>query len=309
MNNKLTIVLTTYNRPKFLKLAIDAILCQSFRRFKLVILDNGSGEETSQLILSYNDNRIEYVRNEDNNREFINVAFTYTDLKYIMITHDDDIMKNDLIERHINKMEMDNSIGLISSSINLIDVNGNKLNKVRPRLKKDKRWKKEEFIKEYFFKGDIIPCPSTIFRSSVIKKNKLKYNWDVGQAVDLFLLFQINLLDHHIYLYKTPLYNYRIHQNQDSERNRISMEYKVRPHIIKLLTNNNLHKYVNKYKQASLGIILQIILNSFFMKSINFKELKREINQLKNEGLTFNIISSYWFLFGCIRGLKNYLSK
>ena len=68
MNNKLTIVLTTYNRPKFLKLAIDAILCQSYRRFKLVILDNGSAEETSQLIMSYNDDRIEYVRNEDNNR-------------------------------------------------------------------------------------------------------------------------------------------------------------------------------------------------------------------------------------------------
>lgn len=305
MNNKLSIVLTTFNRPKFLKLAIDSILGQSYRRFKLIILDNGSEEETSRLIMSYNDQRIEYLRNDINNREFINRAFTYTDLKYLMITHDDDIMKNDLIERHINKMEIDDSIGLISSSVNLIDFNGNELNKVRPRLKKDKRWKKEEFIKEYFFKGDIIPCPSTIFRSSVIKKNNLKYNWDVGQAVDLFLLFQFNLLDYQIYLYKEPLYNYRIHENQDSEKNRISMEYKVRPHIIKLLTNSSLHNYVGKYKQASLGIILQIILNSFFVRSINFMELKKQINLLKNEGLTFNVISLYWFLFGILRGIKN----
>ena len=309
MNNKLTTVLTTFNRPKFLKLAIDSIIGQSYRRFKLIILDNGSEDETSRLIMSYNDQRIEYVRNNINNREFINRAFTYTDLKYLMITHDDDIMKNDLIERHINKMEMDDSIGLISSSVNLIDVNGNELNKVRPRLKKDKRWKKEEFIKEYFFKGDIIPCPSTIFRSSLIKKNKLKYNWDVGQAVDLFLLFQINLLDYHIYLYKKPLYNYRIHENQDSERNRISMEYQVRPYIIKLLKNSNLFKYISKYKQASLGIILQILLNSYFIRSISSIELKKQINKLVDEGLTFNFISIYWFLFGVIRGVKNYLFR
>ena len=176
-------------------------------------------------------------------------------------------------------------------------------------LKKDKRWKKEEFIKEYFFKGDIIPCPSTIFRSSVIKKNKLKYNWDVGQAVDLFLLFQINLLDHHIYLFKKPLYNYRIHENQDSEKNRISMEYQVRPYIVKLLKDSNLLKYISKYKQASLGIILQILLNSYFTRLINSMELKKEINKLVDKGLTFNFISVYWFLFGVIRGAKNFLFK
>jgi hypothetical protein len=66
---------------------------------------------------------------------------------------------------------------------------------------------------------------------------------------------------------------------------------------------------VKKYEQASLGIILQIILNNFFIGVFSFNELKRQINRLKNEGLRINFISLYWFLFGTMRGLKNFLFR
>jgi glycosyltransferase involved in cell wall biosynthesis len=309
VKNKVTIVLTTYNRPKFLILALDSILSQTFKNFRLVILDNGSDNETYKLIDSYDDKRIYYIKSDTNNLDFLNKAFTFTQLKYLMITHDDDIMEETLIERHIKKMDSNDQIGLISSSINLIDKEGNKLNKVRPRIKKDKNWSKNEFIEEYFLRGDIIPCPSSMFRSSVIIENNFNYKWKVGPAVDLYLLFKMNLLDHNIYLFKRPLYNYRIHENQDSEKNRISLEYQVRPYIVKLLIKNNLNKYVKKYEQSSLGIILQTTLNNFISGTLSFNNLKKEINRLISEGLRINFISFYWTIIGIIRGVKNFLFR
>ena len=309
MKNKVTIVLTTYNRPKFLILALDSILRQTFKNFRLVILDNGSDNETYKLINSYDDKRIYYIKSDTNNLDFLNKAFTFTKLKYLMITHDDDIMEETLIERHIKKMDSNDEIGLISSSINLIDKEGDKLNKVRPRIKKDKNWSKNEFIEEYFLRGDIIPCPSSMFRSSVIIENNFNYEWKVGPAVDLYLLFKMNLLDHNIYLFKRPLYNYRIHENQDSEKNRISLEYQVRPYIVKLLIKNNLSKYVKKYEQSSLGIILQTTLNNFIGGTLSFNNFKKEINRLISEGLRINFISFYWTIIGIIRGVKNFLFK
>jgi len=309
VKNKVTIVLTTYNRPKFLILAIDSILRQTFKNFRLVILDNGSDNETYKLINSYDDKRIYYIKSDTNNLDFLNKAFTFTQLKYLMITHDDDIMEETLIERHIKKMDSNDEIGLISSSINLIDKEGDKLNKVRPRIKKDKNWSKNEFIEEYFLRGDIIPCPSSMFRSSVIIENNFNYEWKVGPAVDLYLLFKMNLLDHNIYLFKRPLYNYRIHENQDSEKNRISLEYQVRPYIVKLLIKNNLSKYVKKYEQSSLGIILQTTLNNFISGTLSFNNFKKEINRLISEGLRINFISFYWTIIGIIRGVKNFLFK
>ena len=131
----------------------------------------------------------------------------------------------------------------------------------------------------------------------------------MGPAVDLYLLFKMNLLDHNIYLFKRPLYNYRIHENQDSEKNRISLEYQVRPYIVKLLIKNNLSKYVKKYEQSSLGIILQTTLNNFIGGTLSFNNFKKEINRLISEGLRINFISFYWTIIGIIRGVKNFLFK
>ena len=65
-------------------------------------------------------------------------------------------------------------------------------------------------------------------------------------------------------------------------------------------------KYIEKYKQASLGIILQISLNNFLSGLINLKKLNKELNKLINEGLKVNYLSMYWALIGITRGIKNF---
>jgi len=307
--SKITIVLTTYNRPNYLKLAIDAILSQTFTDFDLVILDNGSDERTSKIINQFNDNRILSLRTEKNHFNFVNKAFEYTKNEYLMITHDDDIMGKNLIENQIKILDSNEKIGMISCCLNLIDEEGKELHKIRPKIKKDKIWRKHEFLNDFLFKGDILPCPATIFRSSVIKDNKLNYNFEVGPAHDLFLIFKINLLDYYIYLSKEPMFNYRIHNTQHSNLNRISLEYNIRPHAIKLFKNHNLNKIAKKYSQASLGLILQILINDFFVGKLKFIIFKNELFKLLNNKIKFNIYTVYWFFFGTLRGLKNLLLK
>ena len=307
--SKITIVLTTYNRPNYLKLAIDGILSQTFTDFDLVIIDNGSDEKTSKIINKYKDNRIVSIRAEKNDFNFVNKAFEYTENEYLMITHDDDIMGENLIETQIKKLDSNKKIGMISCCLNLIDEHGRILNKIRPRIKQDKIWSKHEFLKDFLFKGDILPCPATIFRSSVIKKNRLKYDFEVGPAHDLFLIFKINLLDYYIYLSKEPMFNYRIHNTQHSNLNRISLEYNIRPHAIKLFKNHNLNKIAKHYSQASLGLILQILINDFFIGKLKFISFKNEVVKLINHKIKFNIYTVYWFLFGTLRGLKNLIFK
>ena len=186
MSKTLTIALTTYNRPNFLYESIKSILNQTFKDFDLVILNNGSTNETSSVIDSFSDSRISCVRNHTNNLEFVNKAFDYTDNDFLMIFHDDDIMEPNMIEEMIKIFKSDEEINTISSSINLINSNSKNLNKVRPRIIKDKVWEKKSFIKQYLFSGDIIPCPSTIFRSSLIKKyggNAISFNHNKYQIV------------------------------------------------------------------------------------------------------------------------------
>jgi len=306
MSKTLTIALTTYNRPNFLKESIKSILNQTFNDFDLVILDNGSTNETSSVVQSFNDNRISYVRNQINDLEFVNNAFSYTKNYFLMIFHDDDIMEPTMLEEMIKIIKSDKEINTISCSINLINSNSKNLNKKRPRIIKDQVWKKKSFIKQYLFSGDIIPCPSTIFRSSLIKKYNLKYDWKVGPAVDLFLFFKINLLPGKMVLLKKPLLNYRVHINQGSEKKRIELEMQVRQYIFRFLQENQLNSLAQKYLKASKGIILNILINDLIIGKSTFKKTVKHFNKLKNETNSFiNIYTIYWTLIGTIRGIKN----
>ena len=165
---------------------------------------------------------------------------------------------------------------------------------------------KKSFIKQYLFSGDIIPCPSTIFRSSLIRKYNLKYDWKVGPAVDLFLFFKINLLPGKMILLKKPLLNYRVHINQGSEQKRIELEMQVRQYIFRFLQENKLNSLAQKYLKASKGIILNILINDLIVGKSNFNNTVKHFIKLKNEKTSFiNIYSIYWTLIGTIRGIKN----
>lgn len=306
MNSLIAVCLTTYNRPKYLKITIDSILNQTFKNFRLIILDNGSDIITSQLVKTYNDKRITYIKNDKNDREFINKAFEYTSQKYMMITHDDDIMSKNFLENQINLLEDDPSIGIIGSRIMLIDEEGNNLNKIRPRVLSNKVWSQKEFIREYFYRGDIIPCPTCIFRSEIILSNKIKYNFKVGPAADLFLLFEMNLLETNIFLSKKALYKYRIHNKQDSEINRINLETSIRPYIIRLLESKKELGLLRDYKRASSSIIVHIIVHQFLTRKISYKEFKDLLNRKDiTSDLSFNKFSILWVLVAIFRSITN----
>lgn len=61
-----SIVLPTYNRAYILPKAIGSILGQTFTDFELIIVDDGSVDNTKEVIDAFRDSRIKYVRHEKN---------------------------------------------------------------------------------------------------------------------------------------------------------------------------------------------------------------------------------------------------
>jgi glycosyltransferase involved in cell wall biosynthesis len=55
-----TVIIPTYNRSRFLKEAIDSVLSQDFRDFELIVVDDGSTDDTSGIVAPYHD-RLCYV--------------------------------------------------------------------------------------------------------------------------------------------------------------------------------------------------------------------------------------------------------
>src|SRR5262245_49168770 len=98
---RVSIGMPVYNGERFLKDAIDSLLAQRFEDFELIILDNASTDRTEEICRTYadQDNRIRYVRNEENiglARNF-NRAFQLSSGEYFKWASADDVCHRDLV--------------------------------------------------------------------------------------------------------------------------------------------------------------------------------------------------------------------
>ena len=63
---KISVLMPVYNCEKFLKKAIDSILNQTFDNFEYIIINDGSTDNTLNIIKSYKDKRIKIINNSKN---------------------------------------------------------------------------------------------------------------------------------------------------------------------------------------------------------------------------------------------------
>jgi glycosyltransferase involved in cell wall biosynthesis len=61
-----SVLITTYNRSKLLKRAINSVLGQTFKDYEIVIVDDCSMDDTREVVEAFHDPRIRYFRNEIN---------------------------------------------------------------------------------------------------------------------------------------------------------------------------------------------------------------------------------------------------
>ena len=93
-----SVVITTYKRPQWLKVALDSVLAQEgFDDFEIVVVDNECAEnlqetETSALMRTFNDEKIIYYRNKISAISRTNTAIACAKTPYICILHDDDFL-------------------------------------------------------------------------------------------------------------------------------------------------------------------------------------------------------------------------
>ncbi len=107
-----TIVITTYNKPKFLKLVLLSYTTQTFNDFEIIIADDGSGIETEDVIDYFSENsalRIMHVWQEDNGfqkTKILNQAIIKSASNYLIFTDDDCIARKDFVETHLKLRQL-----------------------------------------------------------------------------------------------------------------------------------------------------------------------------------------------------------
>ena len=127
MEDKLvSVIIPTYNRAEMLREAIESVLCQTYENFELLILDNCSPDHTPDVVASFNDPRIKYLRHQCNIGSSANWTYGVRLAKgmYLSVLADDDKFKPEFINRRIRAFSKADNIAAAFSAYDFCDADG-----------------------------------------------------------------------------------------------------------------------------------------------------------------------------------------
>lgn len=137
LNPKITVVMPVYNGEKYLDMAINSILNQTFTDFELIMVDDSSTDNSVKIINSYQDQRIKLIKNNVNLGipKSRNKCLQESLGEYVAFLDCDDYAYPSRLAEQFEFMEKNPDFGMVGSWVELMDENSDFTGEV---------WKMEE---------------------------------------------------------------------------------------------------------------------------------------------------------------------
>lgn len=131
---KLTVGIPTFNRSTWLKQTIDSVLAQNYTGFRLIVSDNASDDGTPEVVRSFEDERIDYLRSERNVGPIgnLNRLIVLADTEFLLLLPDDDILYPGHLSAAVDVLDRCESVGLAHSAFDLIDERSRPIRRAFP---------------------------------------------------------------------------------------------------------------------------------------------------------------------------------
>ncbi len=125
----ISVILPVYNAEKYVSRAIESILCQSYKDFELLIIDDASTDNSIEIISSFKDNRIKLFHNTKNLGSLLSRNYLFERVRgdFIAFQDADDISILNRLDKQISFFNDHPEYGLVGSWIDYIDNKGKHL--------------------------------------------------------------------------------------------------------------------------------------------------------------------------------------
>lgn len=288
---KLSIIVPIYNVEEYLANCIESILNQTFKDFELILVNDGSTDNSLEICYKYRDTdkRINVINKKNGGVSSArNIGIEISKGEYIAFVDPDDDIEISMYEELIGKIEEHDTdiivcslkyINLINNTTSIQRVWGNLDTKIGRGVIEKEIFKDILSFKEGY--GIYTPV-NKVYKRRVFDKYKIRFDEKRYHGEDARLnLLLLNEVES-ICFVDNPFYNYYI-------RNRESLTKVVRDDFYNyILDNKNFHEYLctkYKYEELKYGGIKQYLNNSIsYMIAIsksNFK-FNKKINILNN---------------------------
>jgi glycosyltransferase involved in cell wall biosynthesis len=209
---RVSVLMPVWNAIRFLRLAMDSVLRQSFESFELLVVDDGSSDGTTELLSTYRDPRVRVVRNDERRGLVyaLNAGIALARGEYVARMDGDDVSHPERLSAGVRFLDSERDVVLVGSWANVVDDKGDVLSVIRAPT--DSRE-----IHEALLNANTFVHSSVMFRKSAVVElggyQRIRPNTDTAQDYHLWLRLAdryslANIAD--------ILLDYRIHDDQIS---------------------------------------------------------------------------------------------
>jgi glycosyltransferase involved in cell wall biosynthesis len=221
-----SVVLPTYNRPDYLREALESALHQTYDHLEILVADDASADATREVVSQFSDKRLQYRRNAANLGQGRNIIGTCRAARgtYVAMLHDDDHWEPEFLATLVPQLERNPGAVLAFCDLTIIDAAG----RVDPQSteavsRQSGRHMLQRGIHRPFCALGLVRNSLTLAMASVIRRSAL--DWadfppEVDTTYDLWLAYLLCATGKGAYYEPRRLVQYRMHPQSLTNRTR-----------------------------------------------------------------------------------------
>ena len=169
MTPRVSVIVPAYNAAVYLPYAIDGVLAQSYPDWEIVIVDDGSTDDTRAVVDSYRpklSDKLQFIYQSNRGLAAArNIGIRAARGEFIALLDADDVWLPYRLERGVSVMDADPGAGLVHARVVRIDARGT----ITGQLKVDPKYMSGRIARHVYTRRAHIVCPTVMFRKSCLE--------------------------------------------------------------------------------------------------------------------------------------------
>ena len=296
MNPEISIIVPVYNTDRYLESCINSIINQSFYNFELILIDDGSEDDSGKICDKYanKDKRIKVIHKKNEGVSVArNIGIDLSKGRYIMFCDSDDFVKRDWCKR-LYDLQKNNLNSICLCGFTTINFRGDKCEYIDKVLDKNKKINHIN-IKDFFllYEKHLMNSPcNKIYQSEIIKENNIKFNENITLGEDLlFNLKYFEFVKGDIVVLNECKYNYILRNNESLDNKYYKDLFDIYSMLYEFLYNHmiifksDIDIYLEKFYSSYFYMLNRVLKNTFHINAnMNFIEkIKYNSKVMKSE--------------------------
>ena len=204
---KVSVIIPTYNRADLMREAVESVLVQTYKDFEIIVVDDGSTDNTGDILSGLEDPRLRMIRQENQGQGLArNTGILAAAGQYIAFLDSDDLWESKKLEKQITLFDEDEKLEWVYSDAYAFDDTTRE--KLFTFSRKSRQY--EGYIAHKLFMHDFIATSTVMVRQRVFEKMGLFSDLSKAQDWEMWLRVAAR---HYIRKAPSALTGYRIHKD------------------------------------------------------------------------------------------------